>query len=77
MGKLARTVTTMLLLAGAAAPASGAAATPLLKVEDFSGDLQVIDSALAWKDVRCLRGCARFSFGETVRARYLLKRPGQ
>jgi hypothetical protein len=79
MGKLARTVVTaMLLLAGAAAPASGEpTATPFLKAEDFSGDLQVIGSGLAWKDVRCLRGCVRFPFGETVRARYLLKRPGQ
>jgi len=79
MGKLARTVlTAMLLLASAAAPASGApTAAQFLKVEDFSGDLQVIGSGLAWKDVRCLRGCVPFTFGETDRARYLLKRPGQ
>jgi hypothetical protein len=79
MGKLARTLlTAMLLLASGAAPASGApTAAPFLKVEDFSGDLQVIGSGLAWKDVHCLRGCVPFSFGETVRARYLLKRPGQ
>jgi hypothetical protein len=77
MGKLARTLLTAMLLASAAALAPGAAAAPpFLKVEDFSGDLQVIGSGLAWKDVRCLRGCAPFSFGETVRARYLLKQPG-
>lgn len=79
MGKLARTLLLVtLLLASAAAPASGGPTTaPFLKVEDFSGDLQVVSSGLAWKDVRCLRGCVRFSFGETVRARYLLKRPGR
>jgi len=78
MGKLARTVlTAMLLLASVAAPASGApTATPFLKVEDFSGDLQIIGSALAWNDVRCLSGCVRFPAKETHRARYLLKRPG-
>lgn len=74
MGKLARTVlTAMLFLASAAAPASAAS---FLKVEDFSGDLEIIGSGLAWKDVRCLRGCGGFTFGQTVRARYLLKRPG-
>ena len=74
MRRLAPTVlTAMLLLASAAAPASGA---PSLKVEDFSGDLQIVGSGLAWKDVRCVRDCVRFPFGQTVRARYLLKRPG-
>jgi hypothetical protein len=73
MRKLALTVLTAMLLLASAAPASGA---PSLKVEDFSGDLQIVGSGLAWKDVRCLRDCVRFPFGQTVRARYLLKRPG-
>lgn len=79
MSKLAPTVVTaVLLVASAAAPASGKpAATPFLKVEDFSADLQIIGSGLAWKDVRCLRGCVRFPVQETDRARYLLKRPGR
>jgi hypothetical protein len=74
MRKLALTILTVLvLLVGAAAPASGA---PFLKVEDFRGDLQIVGSGLAWKHVRCLRDCVRFPFGQTVRTRYLLKRPG-
>src|SRR5215208_8531797 len=79
MRTLARTgLVAMLVVAGAAGPASAEpAAMPVLKAEDFSGDLQIVGSGLAWKDVRCLRGCTRFSFGETVRARYLLKRPGE
>jgi hypothetical protein len=78
MGKLALTVlTAMLFLASAAAPASGApTAAPFVKVEDFSGDLQIIDSGLAWKDVRCLSDCVRFPIGTRERARYLLKRSG-
>jgi hypothetical protein len=78
MRKLGRTVlTAMLLLGCAAAPASGAAtATPFVKVEDFSGDLEIVGSGLAWKDVRCLSDCVRFPIAERQRARYLLKRPG-
>jgi hypothetical protein len=68
----------MLLVASAAAPASAEpGASPFLKAEDFSGDLQIVGSGLAWKDVHCLRDCVRFPFGQTVRARYLLKQPGQ
>jgi hypothetical protein len=79
MRRLAPTVlAAMLLVTTSAVPASAEpAASPFVKAEDFSGDLQVIGSGLAWKDVRCLRGCVRFPFGETVRTRYLLKRPGQ
>lgn len=79
MRKLSLTVlTAMLLLGGAVAPASGApAATPFLKAEDFSGDLEIVGSGLAWKDVRCLSDCVRFPFAERQRARYLLKRPGK
>jgi hypothetical protein len=79
MGKLAPTIlTAMLSLASAAGPALGApAAAPFLKVEDFSGDLQIIGSGLAWKDVRCLSDCVRFPIGTRERARYLLKRPGE
>src|SRR5215218_4875630 len=79
MRKLAGTVVAvMLLVAGVASPASAEpTATPVLKVEDFTGDLQIIGSGLAWRGVRCLRGCGRFPVAETERARYLLKRPGQ
>jgi hypothetical protein len=79
MRKLGLTVVTaMLLLGSAVAPAPGApTAAPFAKVEDFSGDLQIVGSGLAWKDVRCLSDCARFPFEERERARYLLKRPGQ
>jgi hypothetical protein len=79
MRKLARTVLAgMVLVGSAAAPAWGAqTATPFVHVEDFSGDLEVIGSGLAWKEVRCMRGCLRFPFEETVRARYVMKRPGQ
>lgn len=79
MRKLARTVlAAMLLVVIADGPASAqSAASPFLKAEDFSGDLQIVGAGLAWKDVRCLRGCARFAFGQTVRARYLLKRPAE
>ena len=78
MRKLGRTVLmAILLLGGAAAVASGApAATPFVKVEDFSGDLEIVGSGLAWKDVRCLSDCVRFPLAERERARYLLKRPG-
>jgi hypothetical protein len=78
MRKLGPTVlTAMLLLGSAVAPASGApTATPFVKVEDFSGDLEIVGSGLAWKDVRCLSDCVRFPFVERERARYLLKRPG-
>ena len=79
MRKLAGTVVAvMLLVAGVAGPASAEpTAMPVLKVEDFTGDLQIIGSGLAWRGVRCLRGCGRFPVAETERARYLLKRPGQ
>ena len=79
MRKLSLTVlTAMLLLGSAVAPASGApTATPFVKVEDFSGALQIVGSGLAWKDVRCLSDCVRFPFAERQRARYLLKRPGE
>jgi hypothetical protein len=79
MRTLARTVlTAMLLLGGVVAPASGApTGTPFVKVEDFSGDLEIVGSGLAWKDVRCLSDCVRFPFAERERARYLLKRPGE
>ena len=79
MRKLARTVfAAMLLVASVAAPASGEpTASPFHKAEDFSGDLQIVGSGLAWKDLRCLRDCVRFPFGQTVRARYLLKRHDQ
>jgi hypothetical protein len=79
MLKLARTVlAALLLVACAAAPASAEPGpSQFLKAEDFSGDLQIVGSGLAWKDVHCLRDCVRFPFGQTVRARYLLKQRGQ